>query len=283
MSGFEGTTYLGLSKPYTTERDHVVSDKMAYSLQQLDDRWTPETPTTISITAGGTAADSGDSTNVARADHIHGAPTTASIASSARVPGMVAMWPVNTPPTGWLICNGDAVNRTTYANLFAVISTVFGAGDGSTTFNLPDYRDRSPMGANTTVSIGGTAGASTVNSSHVHSGPNHAHSGPSHQHSGPSHTHTDDHDHPSGTTSQGSPAGEVVESGSGETVSDNVHTHSFDVAAYTGSTGSDGTGSTGSSGTGDTGSAGTGDTGSGGSTTLSIQSPVFGVHMIIAH
>jgi len=42
--------------------------------------------------------------------------------------------------TGWLLCNGQAVNRTTYADLFAIIGTNFGAGDGSTTFNLPDYR-----------------------------------------------------------------------------------------------------------------------------------------------
>ena len=47
-----------------------------------------------------------------------------------------------TAPTGWLLCFGQAVNRTTYADLFAIISTTFGVGDGSTTFNVPDFRGR---------------------------------------------------------------------------------------------------------------------------------------------
>lgn len=47
---------------------------------------------------------------------------------------------VNAIPPGWLKANGAAVNRVTYSALFGVIGTTFGAGDGSTTFNLPDYR-----------------------------------------------------------------------------------------------------------------------------------------------
>jgi microcystin-dependent protein len=54
--------------------------------------------------------------------------------------GMILAWPGNTPPDGWLVCNGSAVSRTTYADLFAAIGTTFGAGDGSTTFKLPDYQ-----------------------------------------------------------------------------------------------------------------------------------------------
>ena len=52
------------------------------------------------------------------------------------------------PPTNWLICNGQAVSRTTYADLFAVIGTSYGAGDGSTTFNLPDKRGKVSVGLN---------------------------------------------------------------------------------------------------------------------------------------
>ncbi len=52
-------------------------------------------------------------------------------------------------PSGYLVCDGSAVSRTTYAALFAVIGTVFGAGDGSTTFNLPDLRGRAPIGVGT--------------------------------------------------------------------------------------------------------------------------------------
>ena len=60
---------------------------------------------------------------------------------AAAVPvGSVTMYSANTVPSGWLECNGGAVSRTTYAGLFAVIGTWFGAGDGSTTFTLPDLR-----------------------------------------------------------------------------------------------------------------------------------------------
>jgi microcystin-dependent protein len=51
-----------------------------------------------------------------------------------------------TPPAGWLLCNGQAVSRSTYAALFAVIETTFGAGDGSTTFNVPDLAGRVTAG-----------------------------------------------------------------------------------------------------------------------------------------
>lgn len=55
-----------------------------------------------------------------------------------------------TAPAGWMICNGAAVSRTTYAALFAVIGTAFGAGDGSTTFNIPDLREATTKGAGET-------------------------------------------------------------------------------------------------------------------------------------
>ena len=65
-------------------------------------------------------------------------------------------------PSGYLLCDGSAVSRTTYAGLFAILSTVYGVGDGSTTFNLPDLRQRFPMGkavSGTGSTLGGTGGA----------------------------------------------------------------------------------------------------------------------------
>lgn len=55
----------------------------------------------------------------------------------------------STVPTGWLECDGSAISRTTYADLFTAISTTYGTGDGSTTFNLPDMRGRVVVGAGT--------------------------------------------------------------------------------------------------------------------------------------
>lgn len=57
-------------------------------------------------------------------------------------PGVVFPYAGATAPDGWLLCNGSAISRTTYAALFEAISTAHGTGDGSTTFNLPDYRGR---------------------------------------------------------------------------------------------------------------------------------------------
>ncbi len=54
--------------------------------------------------------------------------------------GAVLPFAMNTAPTGWLACSGQAISRTSYADLFAAIGTTFGAGNGSTTFNLPDLR-----------------------------------------------------------------------------------------------------------------------------------------------
>lgn len=56
--------------------------------------------------------------------------------------GAVSAFAGTTAPTGWLLCDGSAVSRTTYSVLFAAIGTSCGSGDGSTTFNLPDYRGR---------------------------------------------------------------------------------------------------------------------------------------------
>ena len=67
--------------------------------------------------------------------------------------GTVIAFAGNAAPAGYLICNGAAVSRTTYAKLFAIIGTTYGAGDGSTTFNLPNLTDKFIMGS-------GTAGTS---------------------------------------------------------------------------------------------------------------------------
>jgi microcystin-dependent protein len=70
-----------------------------------------------------------------------GAVTSDKIASGAAIPaGAVMSFAMNTAPTGWLACNGAAVSRSTYSALFSAVSTTYGTGDGSTTFNLPDLR-----------------------------------------------------------------------------------------------------------------------------------------------
>jgi microcystin-dependent protein len=84
--------------------------------------------------------------------------------------GSLIMWPSVTVPTDWKLCNGDAISRTTFATLYALIGTTFGVGDGTTTFNLPNYKNRMPYGADT-VAVGATGGsANAIVVSHTHTG-----------------------------------------------------------------------------------------------------------------
>ena len=73
--------------------------------------------------------------------------------------GSIQLWAGRTQPAGWLLCNGQAVSRTTYANLFSVLGTAYGQGDGSTTFNVPDVTGRVPVGADNTYPLAGKGGA----------------------------------------------------------------------------------------------------------------------------
>ncbi len=103
---------------------------------------------------------SGDSFSVTRAqegtaaaawnagDHI-AHTITAGTFSDFDVVGEIKMFAGVTAPSGWLACDGSAVSRTAYSALFNVIGTTFGAGDGATTFSLPDMRGRVPVGVGT--------------------------------------------------------------------------------------------------------------------------------------
>lgn len=77
--------------------------------------------------------------------------------------GTIIPFAGNVVPEGFLICNGAAVSRTTYASLFTAIGTLYGTGDGSTTFNLPDARDRVLQGASGTHSTGSYISAGLPN------------------------------------------------------------------------------------------------------------------------
>ena len=112
--------------------------------------------------------------------------------------GSVTAFAAAAAPTGWLLCNGQAVSRTDYARLFAVIGTTFGAGDGVSTFNVPDIRGRVPAmidggtGRLTGAQAGGCGGAlgnAGGEQGHTTTGnemPNHGHgvNDPGHAHPG---------------------------------------------------------------------------------------------------
>lgn len=99
-----------------------------------------------------------------RANEIDSAVTAVSSALMARVPtGSGMIWYTATAPDGWVLCDGSAVGRVgANAGVFALLGTTYGVGDGSTTFNLPDLRQRFPLGkaaAGTGSTLAGTGGA----------------------------------------------------------------------------------------------------------------------------
>lgn len=79
--------------------------------------------------------------------------------------GSMLDWSTNTAPNGWLLCDGSVVSRSMYNDLFAVVGTTFGSGDGSSTFNLPDFKGKVSVGRDSEDidfnSIGKTGGAKT--------------------------------------------------------------------------------------------------------------------------
>lgn len=74
-------------------------------------------------------------------------------------------------PSGWALCDGQALNRVAFSSLFKVIGTEFGAGDGVTTFNVPNMSDRFPRGTHLGSEVGDTGGSSAATM------PNHSHGG----------------------------------------------------------------------------------------------------------
>lgn len=151
--------------------------------------------------------------------------------------GAIVLWGAAAVPAGYLECNGQAVSRTTYAAIFEQYGTTWGIGDGATTFNLPDFRDRFPVGRSGTIALAATGGAASVTIStanlpaHSHgvSDPGHTHifTGAAHGHTftGTSHGHT------------------ITDPGHIHGVTDPGHNHGITgVTANNGTTGPDNTG-----------------------------------------
>lgn len=82
-----------------------------------------------------------------------GVPTWAPAASATIPAGAIMPYGGSTAPGGWLLCDGSAVSRTTYATLFGIMGTAYGVGDGATTFNLPDLQGRVPVGKGTHADV----------------------------------------------------------------------------------------------------------------------------------
>ena len=105
-------------------------------------------------TVNGTLATTGNTT-------VGGNLTVSSITFSQPV-GSIIMYAGGTVPTNWLFCDGTAYSRTTYASLFTVISTTYGVGDGTSTFNVPNFQNKLPYGKASTTTLGTIGGTGNI-------------------------------------------------------------------------------------------------------------------------
>jgi microcystin-dependent protein len=144
--------------------------------------------------------------------------------------GTVMAWPVADIPAGWLECDGSAISRTTYSALFAVIGTTYGVGDGSTTFNIPNYKDYFLRGfdgsgtdaASRTDRGDGTTGAS-VGTKQAGETASHTHTGTTSSDGAHTHSYTE----PDSAAGGDGGASVIDATKAGTTGSSGAHTHTF--------------------------------------------------------
>lgn len=201
------------------------------------------------------------------------------------------LWFHATAPANHLLLDGAAHSRTVYADLFALWGVLYGPGNGSTTFNVPDLRQYIPMGK-AASGTGSVLGEKFGAIDHAHTGPSHTHTGPSHTHTGGSHEHTNpgtsfqgdhahstpDHGH-SGTTG-GSTLEHFANVGGGASFGYTPvsHAHGFSTGGGGGSSGGAGghshsQGNTGSGGLVASAASGTAATGAGGTANTGVANP----------
>lgn len=165
---------------------------------------------------------------------------------TGRLTGEIIAYGGQVAPDGWLLCNGQELNRAVYGALFSVIGTAYGAGDGAVTFNAPDFTGRFPRGEDGSSPRGTSGGDDgfTLTAANL---PAHRHaidhdhaafntgSGGEHTHSAPT-SHNDVDGSNNATYREGSSAGDSAIGDSG------AHTHSVNVPPYAGLSGSTGNG-----------------------------------------
>jgi microcystin-dependent protein len=145
--------------------------------------------------------------------------------------GSTMRWKTSTAPAGWLVCGGQAVSRTVYSALFSLLGTTYGAGDGSSTFNLPNSTDRMNIGAGNLYNLGSTGGSKdAIVVSHTHTATSVV--------TDPGHTHTNN----ATTYGSGGPAASSGGSNLPPTATINTATTGITVATTNAPSGTSGSG-----------------------------------------
>jgi len=160
---FAAKDALSTGNPSKIVKGTEIDDELVAISGAISSKADKSSPTFTGTPAAPTASSGTSTTQIATTAFAMGA------AALLMPSGALLQWPTATAPTGFLLCSGAAVSRTIYAALFAVIGTTFGAGDGTTTFNLPDFDNRFAVGAGDLYTVGATGGSKdAVLVSHTH-------------------------------------------------------------------------------------------------------------------
>lgn len=172
VTDFAAKDALSTGNPAKIVKGTEIDDELVAISGAVASKADKASPTFTGTPAAPTASSGTSTTQIATTAFAMGA------AALVMPSGAMLQWPTATAPTGFLLCTGAAVSRTIYAALFAVIGTTFGAGDGSTTFNLPDFDNRFPVGAGdlyAAAAIGGSKDAVVVSHTHTATDSGHTH------------------------------------------------------------------------------------------------------------
>lgn len=173
----DGTTDLDSTNPFMYDGTATISDAKHIATKAYVDgvaiAGAPDASTTVKGITKLSVAPASPTDPIAVGDNdtrfstVSGTALSASnkVVDHATISGVISMWGTTTAPTGWLLCDGSAVSRSTYSVLFGILGTTYGAGNGTTTFNLPNLKGKVPVGYNSSETefdaIGETGGEKT--------------------------------------------------------------------------------------------------------------------------
>lgn len=170
VTDFAAKDALSTGNPAKIVKGTEIDDELVAISGAVASKADKASPTFTGTPAAPTASSGTSSTQIATTAFAMGA------AALVMPSGAMLQWPTATAPTGFLLCDGEAKSRTIYSALFAVIGETFGAGDGTTTFNVPNFENRFPVGAGDLYAVGATGGSKdAVAVSHTHTATQDAH------------------------------------------------------------------------------------------------------------
>ncbi|HEY6020546.1 MAG TPA: tail fiber protein [Candidatus Paceibacterota bacterium] len=171
------SSFGGIRYPKVGSQWYVKKISSVWTLMSRAPQQNPELDPSLTPAPGETYIGGEGTTYIVGDLQVTGGLTVIGAGTDLEV-GAIKIFTTDTPPTGWLICDGSAISRTTYSQLFGVIGTTFGVGDGSTTFNIPNIKGRIPIGkdaAQTEFDVMGETGGSKTKTLTTTELPAHTH------------------------------------------------------------------------------------------------------------